>query len=39
MISEAVVSEALDSIFRKLNVRDRFKLVIYSLYNGLASPG
>jgi|SRR5215471_8886535 len=37
-ISEAVVYEALVSILRKLKVRDRFELRIYTLYKGLASP-
>jgi len=36
IISEVVVSEVLESIFRKLEVRDRFELLIYSLLEGLA---
>jgi DNA-binding NarL/FixJ family response regulator len=35
-ISEAVVYEALVSILRKLKVRDRFELRIYTLYRDLA---
>jgi len=34
-VSEAVVAQVLDSIFRKLKVRDRLELLIYSSYGAL----
>jgi hypothetical protein len=37
MTSEAAVFDDLDSILRKMNVRDLFELHIYSLYKDLAS--
>jgi DNA-binding NarL/FixJ family response regulator len=37
MISQAVVSDILDSVFRKLGVQNRFELLVYSLSKGLAN--